>query len=153
MSFAQRCYVTKYVAGVSYVAFRILLTRSGDCIYHYNCLLDSGRVFISGDYLYIVVDWFSKMVILIPCKKIVMGAGTTQLFFEHVWKHFGLPSSIISDRDSQFLGHFWDSLWSLMDTKLKKSMDFNPQTDGQTEVVNCTMVHMLRGYNSRHLKT
>ena len=104
-------------------------------------------------YLFVMVDRFSKMIILIPCKKTVSGAGAAQLFFEHVWKHFGLPNLIISDRDSRFLGHFWDSLWSLMDTRLKKSMTFHPQTDGQTEVVNWTIVHMLRGYNSRHPKT
>ena len=93
------------------------------------------------------------MVILIPCKKTVTRAGAAQLFFEHVWKHFGLSNSIISDRDSRFLEYFWDSLWSLMDTRLKKSTTFHPQIDGQTEVVNRTMVHMLRGYNSRHPKT
>jgi len=106
-----------------------------------------------NDYLFVVVDRFSKMVILIPCKKTITGAGAAKLFFENVWKHFGLPSSIISDRDSRFLGHFWDSLWGMMDTRLKKSTTFHPQTDGQTEVVNRTMVHMLRGYNAKHPKT
>ena len=105
------------------------------------------------DYLFVVVDRFSKMIVLIPCEKTVTGAGAAKLFFEHVWKHFGLPTSIVSDRDSRFLGHFWDSLWRMMDTRLKKSTAFHPQTDGQTEVVNRTMVHMLRGYNSRHPKT
>ena len=105
------------------------------------------------DYLFVVVDRFSKMVVLIPCSKTVTGAGAAKLFFENVWKHFGLPTSIISDRDSQFLGHFWDSLWGMMDTRLKKSTAFHPQTDGQTEVVNRTMVHMLRGYSSKHPKT
>jgi hypothetical protein len=45
-----------------------------------------------------------------------------------VWVHFGLPKSIISDRDSQFVGSFWLSLWALMDTKLKKRTAFHPQT-------------------------
>ena len=98
------------------------------------------------------MDRFSKMVFLIPCKMTVTGAGAAQLFFEHVWKHFVLPSSIMSDQDSRFLGYCWDFLWSLMDTRLKKGTTFHPQTDGQTEVVNRTMVHMLRGYNSRHPK-
>jgi hypothetical protein len=39
-----------------------------------------------------------------------------------------------------------------MDTKLKKSTTFHPQTDGQTKVVNRTIVHLLHGYCSKHPK-
>jgi hypothetical protein len=38
----------------------------------------------------------------------------------------------------------------MMDTKLQINTVFHPQTDGQTEVVNQTVVHLLRGYNARH---
>jgi len=106
-----------------------------------------------NDYLYVVVDRFSKMCILIPCKKTITGQGAADLFFNHVWIHFGLPTSIISDRDSKFLGKFWTSLWERMDTRLKRSTAFHPQTDGQTEVVNRTVVHLLRGYCGKHSKT
>ena len=78
------------------------------------------------DYLYVVVDRFNKMCILMPCKKQVTTELTPHLFFQHVWVHFGLPSSIISDRYSRYLGKFWSSLWELMDTKLKKSTKFHP---------------------------
>jgi hypothetical protein len=67
------------------------------------------------------------------------------------WVHFGIPQTIVSDRDSRFLSTFWSSLWSLLDTKLTKSTTFHPQTDGQTEVVNQMIVHILCMYNSNTL--
>ena len=87
------------------------------------------------DYLYVVVDRFNKMCILIVEK-------TIDLFFQYVQVHFGLPTSIILDQDTRFLGDFWTSLWRMMDTKLQ-STTFHPQADGQTEVVNKTMVLFL----------
>jgi hypothetical protein len=52
------------------------------------------------DYLYVVVDRFNKMCILMPCKNKIIVEQTTNLFSQHVWVHFGLPTSIISDRDT-----------------------------------------------------
>jgi len=41
----------------------------------------------------------------------------------------------------------------MLDTKLTKSTTFHPQTDGQTEVVNKTIVHILCMYKSKHSRT
>jgi hypothetical protein len=81
-----------------------------------------------NDCVFVVVDRFSKMVILMACKKNVTIADTAKLFFESVWVHFGIPQTIISDRDNRFHNTFWSSLWSLLDTKLTKSVAFHPQT-------------------------
>ena len=102
------------------------------------------------DYLYIVVDRFRKMCILIACKKNITTEKTNNIFFQNVWIHFGLPTSIVSDRDSRFVGNFWSKIWNMMDTNLKKSTPFHPQIDGQTEVVNRIVIHLLRGYCSKH---
>jgi hypothetical protein len=66
------------------------------------------------DYLYVVVDRFRKMCILMPCTKQVTAEQTTQMFFQNVWVHFGLPKSIIYDRIldllevfGQVYGHSW----------------------------------------------
>ena len=83
-----------------------------------------------------VVDRFSKMAIMSAYKKNITAEATSKLFFERVWVHFGIPQSIISDRDSRFLSTFWSKLWSMLDTKLTKSTTFHPQTDGHTEVAN-----------------
>ena len=85
-----------------------------------------------------------------PCKKTIIAEQTTKIYFQNVWVHFGLATSIVSDRDSRFIGKFWSNLWRMMDTKLKKSAAFHPQTDGQTEVVKKIFLHLLRGYCSKH---
>jgi hypothetical protein len=108
---------------------------------------------LGNDSVFVVVDQFSKMAILAACKKNVTAAETAKLFFERVWVHFGIPQTIIFDRDNRFLNTFWSSLRSLLDTKFTKSTAFHPQTDGQTEVINRMIVHILRMYNFKHPHT
>lgn len=71
--------------------------------------------------IFMVARKFSKMAILMARKKTITTKARAKIFFESVWAHFGLPKIIISDRDNMFLGTFWSSLWSLLDTKLTKS--------------------------------
>lgn len=59
-----------------------------------------------NEYLYVVIDRFSKMCILIACKKIVKAHEVVDILFLNVWVHFGFPNSIFSYRDSRFLGKF-----------------------------------------------
>jgi hypothetical protein len=103
-----------------------------------------------NDYVFVVIDRFLKMAILTACKKNIMATDTAKIFFERVWIHFGIPQTIISDWDSRFLNTFWLSVWSLLDTKLTKSIVFHPQNDIQTKVVNRMIVPILRMYNSKH---
>ena len=54
-----------------------------------------------NDCVFVVVYHFSKMAILIACKKSISAESTAKLFFKHVWVHFGLPHTIISDQDNR----------------------------------------------------
>jgi hypothetical protein len=49
-----------------------------------------------NDCVFVVVDRFSKMMILVACKKSITAEATAKLFFERVWVHFGRAS-----------GHCW----------------------------------------------
>jgi hypothetical protein len=103
-----------------------------------------------NDSNFMVVDKLLKMAIMAAYKNNITAEATAKLFFERVWVHFGIPQSIISDQDNRFLSTFWSSLWSMPDTNLTKSTTFHPQTDGQTEVVNMMIIHILHMYNSNH---
>jgi hypothetical protein len=59
-----------------------------------------------NDYVFVVVDRFSKMAILVACKKSITTEATAKLFFERVWVHFGIPQTIVSYWDSRFLSTF-----------------------------------------------
>jgi hypothetical protein len=98
------------------------------------------------DSVFVVVDRLTKCIVLSPCCKTVSAPQLAQLFMDTVFRRFGMPTSIVSDRDPRFTGHFWKSFTSLLGTELAMSTAYHPQTDGQTERANRTFEDMLRGF-------
>ena len=96
------------------------------------------------DSITVVICLLTAMVEIIPSRTNYKAQDIAELMFEHVYKHHGLPKTIISDRDVLFTSTFWKHLNTLIGIKLKMSSAYHPQTDGTTERANRTITQMLR---------
>ncbi|KAE9068245.1 hypothetical protein PF005_g30153 [Phytophthora fragariae] len=94
----------------------------------------------------VFVDRFSKMVHLAPVAAEVTAGESAELFLDLVFRHHGLPESIVSDRDPRFTSAFWTRLFALLGTRLLMSTASHLETDGQTERVNRVLEDVLRSY-------
>lgn len=86
------------------------------------------------DTVMIIVDYFTKFTVLIPCKSTNSSSEIAALFKQHwVDKGFGVPTVIISDRDSKLTSKFWKKLCSQLKISLQLATARHQQTNGQTE--------------------
>ncbi|MCO5600479.1 hypothetical protein L7F22_054592 [Adiantum nelumboides] len=96
--------------------------------------------------IWTIVDRFSKQAYFIPVKKTIKAHQMATLFISQIFKYHGLPSSIVSDRDPRMTSNFWKGLFENLGTRLNFSSAYHPQTDGQSEIANLTIVDLLKSY-------
>jgi hypothetical protein len=94
----------------------------------------------------VVVDRLSKHASFIPTTTRLTAEGFADLFVFHVVSRFGLPDSMIADRDPRWTSDFWRAVSAAIKTKMSLSSSHHPQHDGQTEIVNRQLETMLRAY-------
>ncbi len=58
---------------------------------------------------------------------------TAEVLFNHIFRNFGIPEDIVSDRGPQFISRVWRSFFSLLGVTISLSSGYHPQSNGQTE--------------------
>ena len=85
------------------------------------------------DSIWVVIDRLTKSAHFLPVKTKYGASDYANLFVKEIVRLHGVPTSIVSDRGSQFTSRFWETFQKAMGTNLKFSTAFHPQTDGQSE--------------------
>jgi len=67
-----------------------------------------------------------RATIFLPCTDTITGPGIAQLYLDHVYRWFGLPSCMISDRDPRFTSHFGKALTTKLGISRNLSTAFHP---------------------------
>ena len=100
------------------------------------------------DTILIVVNRFTNMAHFVSCVKTIRSEEFADLIMREVFHHHSLPNVIISDRDPQFVSHFWKHLWEGLKISGKLSSAYHPQNDGQTKRTKQTLKQYLRCFIS-----
>ena len=82
------------------------------------------------DAIFSIVDRFSKLVKFVPIKQNYDAEQIATLLFENWICQYGMPQTIVSDRDPKFTSKFWQCLTKLLSCKTAMSTAYHPQLDG-----------------------
>jgi hypothetical protein len=96
------------------------------------------------DMILVVVDRFTKYAHFISMKHPITAKTMAKAFSEHIFKLYGLPTVMVTDRDRIFTSALWQDLFKSLGVKLHFSTSYHSQTDGQTERVNQCLENYLR---------
>jgi transposase InsO family protein len=92
----------------------------------------------------------TKGAILISMAKTLTQEGAGPLLLDKLYKQFGLPNEMLSDRGPQFAAKAFRELLKLLGIKSNLTMAYYPQTDGATKRVNQKIEAYLSIYCSAH---
>jgi len=105
-------------------------------------LLSSSRF----DTILVIVDRLIKQAIFIPAYDTITSMDLACLFVLHVFSKHGVPSYVTSDRGSEFVLNFFQSLGTALNMWLHFTSGYHPEGDGQTECTNQTLKQYLYVY-------
>nr|GFB89249.1 putative reverse transcriptase domain-containing protein [Tanacetum cinerariifolium] len=98
------------------------------------------------DTIWVIVDRLTKSAIFAPMRETDPLEKQAKLYLKEVVSRYGIPVSIICDRDPRFASRFWRTLQKALGTSLDMSTTYHPETDGQSERTIQTLEDMLCAY-------
>jgi len=96
------------------------------------------------DSVWVIIDRLTKAAHFLAIKATFTSVELANLYIKEIVRSHGVPLSFVSDHDTKFVSRFWHCFQRVMGTKLRLSMAFHPQIDGQSERTIQSLEDMLR---------
>ncbi|KAL0182333.1 hypothetical protein M9458_021708, partial [Cirrhinus mrigala] len=97
-----------------------------------------------------VIDRFSKGCRFIPLPKLPTAMEMAEALCNSVFRFYGLPEDIVSDRGPQFTSRLWSSFFRLLGVNVSLTSGYHPEANGQVERLNQELTRFLRSYCQDH---
>ncbi|KAL0157255.1 hypothetical protein M9458_048501, partial [Cirrhinus mrigala] len=97
-----------------------------------------------------VIDRFSKGCRFVPLPKLPSAMETAEVLCNTVFRFYGLPEDIVSDRGPQFTSRLWSNFFRLLGVNVSLTSGYHPEANGQVERLNQELTRFLRSYCQDH---
>jgi len=88
------------------------------------------------DAILVIVNRLTKQAIFISVHDTITSVDLAHLFILHVFSKHSIPSHVTSNRSSEFVSNFFQSLDTVLDMQLYFTSGYHSEGDGQTEHTN-----------------
>ncbi|GJV27315.1 hypothetical protein Tco_1383763 [Tanacetum coccineum] len=96
------------------------------------------------DTIWVIIDRLIKSAIFMSMRETDPLDKLARMYLKEVVTKYGIPVSIICDRDPRFSSNFWNLLQKALGISLDMSTAYHPETDRQSERTIQTLKDMLR---------
>jgi len=104
------------------------------------------------EYILVICDRFTKITRAVPLRDIT--ALDVHSAFLDTWvASYVLPDSMLSDNGPQFAAVLWQGVLKVLGIDTNYATPYHPQSNGQVERFNKTLVKQFRHYVSEHVVT
>nr|GEU48334.1 putative reverse transcriptase domain-containing protein [Tanacetum cinerariifolium] len=87
------------------------------------------------DSIWVIVDRLTKLAHFLPMREDYKMDRLARLYLNEIIARYGVPVSIIFDRNGHFTSRFWQSMQEALGTQFHMSTAYHPQTDEPVEIL------------------
>ena len=107
-------------------------------------LVTNKTTLVSYDYVWVVVDMFSKYTMILPLSLNYTAVQLINVYYPSIYSFFGLPQDIVTNRDILFTSLDWKKFCMQNNISQSMSSAYHPKTDKQSEIANKSIIAILQ---------